>query len=168
MDWDASFKDNPAMVTVAIGSVQRMQKMMNKELSGLPAYLSPIGAASAGFAPSQKTAFALLSQIRHAANPVHLDLVPMSNGVEDMASMTPLAASKLHLQIKPFKLMSGLEAIIACQAIDLRNPTQLSQLTSMLHAQIREKIPMMQNDRAMGQDINTCAELLLLNIEKPA
>jgi len=157
-----------SLVTIAIGAVQRMQKMMNAELSDLPAYLSPVGAASAGFAPSQKTASVLLAEIRHEANPVHLNLVPMSNGVEDMASMTPLAATKLQQLIKPFKLLSGLEALVACQAIDLRKPEKMSLLTGMLHGLIRGKIPMMKEDRALGEDINTCTEILSNAIESAA
>ncbi len=113
-----------ALCGVANGGVQRMQRVMNPDLSGLPKYLSPIGGGSAGFVPSQKTASTLNTEIRHAAIPIIFNPSPISDGVEDMAPNTPSAARKLLKQLHPFNLLFGLEALVACQALDLRKPKQ--------------------------------------------
>jgi len=155
-----------SLVSLANGGVQRMQRMMNEELSGLPKYLSPIGSGSAGFVPSQKVAASLLAEIKHDANPIHPDPLAVSDAVEDMAPMTPSSARKLERQLYPFKLLMALEVLVACQAIDLRKPEKLSSLTGKLHDQIRSKVPMLFEDRPMGGDINIAAEIVSEAVSK--
>ncbi|MEM9277085.1 MAG: aromatic amino acid ammonia-lyase [Pseudomonadota bacterium] len=149
-----------ANAMVANGSVQRMQKMMNPDLSGLPRYLSPVGEGSAGMVPSQKTAGALLSEIRHGALPVAFDAAPVSDAVEDVAPMTSQAAAKLETQSKPMKLLAGLEALIACQALDLRRPEKCGKLVQELWPEIRKTVPMLEEDRSLGNDIKMAAASL--------
>jgi len=149
-----------SLAGVANGSVQRMQRIMNPDLSGLPKYLSPVGGGSAGFIPSQKTASVLNSEIRHAAQPILFDPAPISDGVEDMAPNTPSVARKLSRQLHPFRHLIGLETLVACQAIDLRKPSSKSALTIRLHKAVRDKIPMMVEDRPMGNDINLATKIL--------
>ncbi len=150
-----------ALAGVANGSVQRMQRIMNSELSGLPKYLSPVGDGSAGFVPSQKTASALNTEIRHAALPITFNPAPISDGVEDMAPNTPAAAKKLLRQLHPFNLLFGLEALIACQALGLRKPGNKSELTAKLHKAIRSEVSMLIEDKPLGQDINTVTKILV-------
>lgn len=151
-----------ALSGVANGSVQRMQRIMNPELSGLPKYLSTIGGGSAGFVPSQKTASALNTEIRHGAIPIIFNPAPISDGVEDMAPNTPATTKKLSRQLHPFKLLFGLEALVACQALDLRKPDKKSPLTTKLYKAIRAEVPMLIEDRPLGQDINTVTKILFL------
>jgi len=91
-----------ALASVATGSVQRMQRMMHPDLSDLPRYLSPIGEGSAGFVPTQKTAASLMAEIRQKAQPVFSDPTPVSDCVEDMATMTPTVQRNLHDRVNPF------------------------------------------------------------------
>ncbi len=154
-----------ALASVANGSVQRMQKMMNSELSALPKYLSPIGGGSAGFVPSQKTASVLNSEIRHAAQPIMFNPAPISDSVEDMAPNTPSVARKLSRLLHPLKHLIGLEALVACQAISLRKPPSKSMLTTQLYSAIRSEIPMMQEDRSIGDDINLATQILTSQME---
>ncbi|MEM7214336.1 MAG: aromatic amino acid ammonia-lyase [Pseudomonadota bacterium] len=149
-----------AMVGVANGSVQRMQKLMNPDLSGLPKYLSPVGEGSAGMVPSQKTAVSLLAEIRHCALPVMFDVQPVSDTVEDMAPMTSQTAEKLNRQTGPLKLLAGLEALVACQALDLRKPEVCGKITREIWPAIRQVIPMLESDRALGSEITLAAECL--------
>jgi histidine ammonia-lyase len=61
-----------AHVHLATASAQRIVKLMAPHLSGLPKYLSPVGGASAGFMPMQKTVAALLGEIRLHGQPASL------------------------------------------------------------------------------------------------
>ncbi|MGI9352204.1 MAG: aromatic amino acid ammonia-lyase [Rhizobiaceae bacterium] len=153
-----------AIAGIAAGSVQRMQKMMDPDLSGLPRYLSPVGKGSAGFVPAQKTAVALLSEIRHFALPVALEPAPVSDTVEDVAPLTPQTATKLSHQSKPMKLLAGLEALVACQALDLRKPEKCGNLSRKLWPEIRKSVPMLKIDRAIGNDIELVAGCLEYNV----
>ena len=154
-----------SFASVANASIQRMQRMMDPELSGLPQYLSPVGGGSAGFIPSQKTASVLNTEIRHAVQPILFNPAPISDGVEDMAPNTPSVARKLSRLLHPFRHLIGLEALVAAQAIDLRKPSSKSPLTTKLHEAIRSKVPMMIEDRPMGQDINTVTEIMTSELQ---
>lgn len=148
-----------ANAMVANGSVQRCQRMMNAELSGLPRYLTPEGGASAGMVPAQKTAAALLSEIRRQALPITLDAAPVSETVEDMAPMTPQAALKLADQAAALRLLAGYEALVAAQSIDLRG-IDVPPEVARLHGAIRFEIPPLGADRPLGEAIENAARVL--------
>ena len=115
-------------------AVQRIQRMMSPATSGLPRFLSPVGGDSAGMVPTAKDGpFPWPRASGTEAEPVVLEQVPVSEGVEDMAVQTPLAASKLMEQAELFRLLSGLEALVGAQALDLRRPSTMGPLTSRIH-----------------------------------
>ena len=127
----------------------RLQRLMNPDLTGLPRYLTPVGGASAGFVPLQKTAAALLGDVRRHAMPVAFDPAPVSDAVEDMAPMTAQVAEKLSAQMEPLQLLAGAEAVVAAQARDLRGLK-----ATPLHLTLREKVPFLKEDRALGADVD--------------
>ena len=141
-------------------AVQRIQRMMSPATSGLPRFLSPVGGDSAGMVPLQKTAVSLAARIRHQAEPVVLEQVPVSEGVEDMAVQTPLAASKLMEQAELFRLLSGLEALVGAQALDLRRPSTMGPLTSRIHRSIRDRVAPLDDDRSLSDDIGNAADVI--------
>ena len=151
----------PALAMMANGASQRIQKLMNPDLSGLPKYLSPIGGSSAGMVPLQKTAAALLSDIRRHASSYITDAQPVSDTVEDMAPNTPLAARKLDDLLHPFTLLISAEAVVAAQALDLQKTADPGQISREVHRQLREKIPGLEEDRACGPDVSNARDTLL-------
>ncbi len=142
-----------AHVHLATASAQRVLKLMNPHLSGLPKYLSPVGGASAGLLPLQKTAASLLAEIRLHAQPASLDAISVSEMVEDVAPQTPLAARKLATQIDLLQWLIAIEALVAAQAVDLRKPKSLGRVAKMLHSAIRNLVPTLHEDRATGPDV---------------
>ncbi|TIR96739.1 MAG: histidine ammonia-lyase, partial [Mesorhizobium sp.] len=109
-----------AIAQCAAASAARFIQLTGSTRHGLPKYLSPIGGASAGFVPLQKTVTAILAAIRHKANPVMLDFLPVSEGVEDHATQTPLAVAKCVEMIVLWRRLIALELMAAAQAVDLR------------------------------------------------
>ena len=105
--------------------------------NGLTKYLSPIGGASAGFVPLQKTATSILAAIRHKANPVMLDFLPVSEGVEDHATQSPLAVSKCAGMIALWRRLIAFELMAAAQAVDLREGLTLAPRTGAIYAAVR-------------------------------
>jgi histidine ammonia-lyase len=142
-----------AHVHLATASAQRILKLMNPQLSGLPKYLSPVGGASAGLLPLQKTVASLLAEIRLHAQPASLDALAVSEMVEDVAPQTPLTARKLATQIDLLQWLIAIEALVAAQAVDLRKPKSLGRVAKMLHAAIRAVVPTLHEDRATGSDV---------------
>jgi histidine ammonia-lyase len=142
-----------AHVHLATASAQRILKLMNPHLSGLPKYLSAVGGASAGLLPLQKTVASLLAEIRLHAQPASLDSIAVSEMVEDVAPQTPLAARKLTTQIDLLQWLIAIEALVAAQAVDLRKPKSLGRVAKMLHSAIRSLVPPLHEDRATGPDV---------------
>jgi histidine ammonia-lyase len=141
-----------ALAHLATASAYRVTKLMTPQLSGLPRYLSPVAGASAGFNPLQKTAAALHGEIRLRATPASLDALPVSDGVEDHAPQTPLTIRKLAEQLVPLRLLVAIEAMVAAQAVDLREGASVSPATRILYDAVRADVPMLTDDRETGPD----------------
>ncbi|MEX0286440.1 MAG: aromatic amino acid lyase [Paracoccaceae bacterium] len=141
-----------ANAMIAGPTVQRMQRMMDPSLSGLPRYLTPEEGASAGYVPLQKTAAALLAEIRALATPVRFDTAPVSQSVEDFAAETMAPARRLARQAVVLEELSALEAIVAAQAVELRELESMSAtLVAALDA-VRGVVPALSHDRPLGAD----------------
>lgn len=153
-----------AAVPLATGSAYRATKLMNADLSGLPKYLSPVGGASNGLNSLQKTAAAIHAEIRLKATPASLDSLPVSEGVEDHAPQTPLAVAKFGEQVRLLRMLAAIEALVAAQAVDLRGRLRLGRVTGMLFEAIRERVPMLTDDREPGWDADRLIDLF----EEPA
>lgn len=148
-----------ALTQVATASFQRIAKLLDPDLSGLPRYLSPIGGGSAGFVPVQKLCAALLGEIRLCASPASLDAMPVSDAVEDIAPQTPLAISKLERQLEPLRIIVAVEALVAAQAVDLRQGARLAAPTQRLHDAIRAHVSPLETDREPAPDIEQVVAL---------
>ncbi len=144
-----------AIAQCAAACAARFIQLTGSGRNGLPKYLSPVGGASAGFVPLQKTVTAILAGIRHKANPVMLDFLPVSEGVEDHATQTPLAIAKCAEMIVLWRRLVALELMAAAQAIDLREGLVLAPATGVIHAAVRTHVATLKEDRPLGANANT-------------
>lgn len=142
-----------ALANVAAMQVGRIVKLMQGELTQLPRYLTPVGGASAGFVPTQKTAVALYGEVRRHANPAGLDQFWVSETVEDHSPQTPLVYAKLDDQLAALERLTALEMLVAAQAVDLRKPARLGASSAKLHETIRAAVPALSQDRENGPDV---------------
>lgn len=141
-----------AVTQLAAAAVQRIIKLQTPHLSGLPKYLSPVGGASVGFNAMQKTAAALYAEIRLKAAPAALDAFPVSDTVEDHATQAMLALRKLDEQQRVYRHLVALEALVAAQAVDLRQSRQLGAGSQWVHSTVRAVVPPLHEDRPNGPD----------------
>lgn len=149
-----------AQAQAANSSAQRIVKLMMPNLTGLPKYLSPEGGASAGMVPLQKTVAALLAEIRLQAHPVSIDAMPVSDGVEDVAPQTMLAATKLARQGTSLAYLTAIEGLVAAQAIDLRSPETIGGIAKLVFDGIRAEVPMLEADRPLYTDVERILRIL--------
>jgi histidine ammonia-lyase len=141
-----------ALTHLATASVQRVIKLQNPALSGLPRYLSPVGGASVGFNAMQKTAAALHAEIRLKATPASLDAVVVSDTVEDHATHALLCVRKLDEQLRLLRHLVAIEALVAAQAVDLRGAAGLGAGTQAVFDAVRSAVAPLQADRPCGPD----------------
>jgi histidine ammonia-lyase len=150
-----------AMTQTAAMSVARLQRFLEPGLSGLPENLSRHGASRAGFAPTVKTAQALLANIQHAATPLSVDPRMGATSVEDHSTNAFTSALRLMDMLDWCCHVLAVEALAAAQACDLLgDDVILGASTSALHACIREVSPSLDDDRALGTDIERVANQL--------
>ena len=84
----------------------------------------------------------------------------MEGDIEDHASNLPLAAAKaLHLVDNLYRMV-GMEALYAAQAVDLREGVRLGRYTQIAYDTIRAAIPTMDENRAIGRDLEKAYELV--------
>ncbi|TDK32146.1 histidine ammonia-lyase [Rhizobium deserti] len=142
-----------ALAQAAAASAARFIQLTGVGRNGLPRYLSPIGGPSAGFVPMQKTVAALLASIRHKANPVMLDFLPVSEGVEDHATQSLLTIRKLGQMLTSWRLLIACEMVAAAQAVDLRQGHHCGAGTRTTYEMIRSKVLVLCEDRSLGEDV---------------
>jgi len=143
-------------------AVERVIRFMSPALTDLPLQLTRHGPAHSGFATVQKTLTALWSEIRHRANPASLDFLPVSEGIEDHATMALGTVERIAEMLDRIRYVIAIEMLVAAQAIDLRglDDRQLGVSVRALHAALRARVPMLEHDRPLGPDIDAIAALL--------
>ncbi|MBY2991152.1 histidine ammonia-lyase [Rhizobium leguminosarum] len=149
-----------AIAQVASASAARFVQLTGSGRNGLPRYLSPVGGASAGFVPMQKVVAALTAAIRHKANPVMLDFLAVSEGVEDHATQSSLVVQKLAEMLELWRQVIACEMLAAAQAVDQRPQHHCGQGTRETFDLVRQIAPAMVDDRPLGEDASALASYL--------
>ncbi len=146
-----------------LGSIseRRIEQLVNPTLSGLPAFLTPNSGVNSGFMIAQYTAASLVSENKQLAFPSSIDSIPVSANHEDHVSMGSIAALHTRKIIEHVHYILAIELLCASQAIDLTGiQDQISPTTLRAYQTIRNKIPMLSEDRELSPDINRCVELI--------
>jgi histidine ammonia-lyase len=149
-----------AMTDLSSISERRVERLVNPQLSGLPGFLVEEGGLNSGFMIAQVTAAALVSESRALSHPASVDSIPTSANKEDHVSMGPTAAWKFDRVSRNTSLVVAIEALCAAQAIDFRRPLRSSDAIERLHARIRERVPRLENDRFLHDDIESVREII--------
>ncbi|PSM40223.1 phenylalanine and histidine ammonia-lyase [Streptomyces dioscori] len=150
-----------AVTQTAAVSAERMRRLLNPALSGLPANLSPHGPERSGFAPLAKTAQALVAEIRLLSAPVSTDPRHGADGVEDDSTNASLGARRLSTMLVRLRQLLAVEAVAAAQAVDLAAPPALGRGPALLHRAIRELVPPLDEDRPCGVDVDRVTDDIL-------
>jgi histidine ammonia-lyase len=150
-----------ALTQTAAVSAERMRRLLDPGVSGLPANLSPYGPERSGFAPLVKTAQALVAEIRRLSTPVCIDPRQGADAVEDDSTNASLGARRLTTMLTRLRQLLAVEAVVAAQAVDLAAPAALGRGPEFLHRAIREVVPTLTDDRPHGVDVETVSRDIL-------
>jgi histidine ammonia-lyase len=151
-----------ALAVLANDAVSRIHRLCTPDMSGLAPLLSSAATDRAGFGPLLKPVEALRASIFHLANPV--PIVPSFNavGVEDAATFTPLAASKLMQLCEQLGYLLAYELLAGAQALDLAGPDQVAPRIAVAYQQVRGLSAFLDDDRPVGREIEAVACELVL------
>lgn len=141
-------------------SAFRVTKLMSPAASELPRFLTRHGGTHAGFATTQKTAAALEAEIRHLAVPLGPMTMPVADGVEDYAPMTPRIVAKTAMIAEHLSRLAAIELVVAAEATDQREGIRLGAGTTLAHRFVRAHVARLDDDRPMGREFEALAERL--------
>jgi len=139
---------------------RRIERLVNPQLSGLPAFLVSDGGINSGFMIAQYTAAALVSENKVLSHPACVDSIPTSANKEDHVSMGTISARKCRDVVKNTEHVIAIELLCGAQAMDLFTNMKAGEGTRVAYKIIRDVVQPLEKDRVLSKDIETIVELL--------
>jgi histidine ammonia-lyase len=157
--------DYLSMGIAELGNVseRRIERMVNPQLSELPAFLVNNGGLNSGFMIAQYTAAALVSENKVLAHPACVDSIPTSANKEDHVSMGTIAIRQCREILDNVEHVIAVEMLCAAQAYDLLTETKKiawGKGTQEAYRVIREHVTYLEKDRELGSDIENMVALI--------
>ncbi|MBU0464352.1 MAG: histidine ammonia-lyase [Proteobacteria bacterium] len=149
-----------AIAELANISERRIERLVNPQLSGLPAFLVEDGGLNSGFMIAQYAAASLVSENKVLAHPASVDSIPTSANKEDHVSMGSIAARKCRDILANTEEVIAIELLCAAQGIDLFTNIKAGDGTMAAYEVIRSRVDYMKEDRILSIDIAKVKELL--------
>jgi len=152
-----------ALAEVANVAERRIERLVNPQLSGLPAFLTPNGGLHSGFMIAQYAAAALVSENKVLAHPASVDSISSSANQEDHVSMGTIAARKAKEILFNAQNVIAIELLSAAQAIDFGDASKLGIGTSAAYNVVRSHVTKIVEDRVMSIDFNKIYDIIKTN-----
>lgn len=127
---------------------------------GLPRLLTEKGGLNSGFMIPQYTTAALVTENKSLCFPPSADSVPTSLGQEDHVSMGSISGRKFNQILGNLEKILAIELMYGAQALEFRSSLQCSKLIQKNHQLIRTKVPKLEEDRLLKDDIQNLVDLV--------
>ena len=141
-------------------SERRIERLVNPQLSGLPAFLVNDSGLNSGFMIAQYTAAALVSENKVLSHPACVDSIPTSANKEDHVSMGTISVRKCRSVIANAETVIAIELLCGCQALDLLTKGNPGKGTAAAYRVVRSRVPTLEKDRVLSRDIEAMVDLL--------
>ena len=149
-----------AVAELASISERRIERLVNPQLSDLPAFLSPDPGLQSGAMIMQYTAASLVSENKTLAHPSSVDSIPSSANQEDHVSMGTIGARHAYTIIENVRKVLAIEMICGMQAVEYRGLKKMSPHTRKFYTDGRTVVPSITKDRIFSKDIEALAKWL--------
>lgn len=149
-----------AASTLAGISERRIERMVNPDLSELPAFLAQKPGIHSGLMMAQVAAAALCNENMILSHPASVGSLPTGGGKEDFVSMGMTAALKLRTIAENVASVLAIELLAAVQALEFLRPTRTSERLQKVENLVRTITPPMQNDQPLAPMIAALTDRL--------
>lgn len=149
-----------AIADVAAISERRVERLMNPDSSGLPAFLARQPGVESGLMMLQTAVADVLTELRILASPASIHSVPTGANREDHVAMGPAAARKALKAAQLLSYVVAVELLCAAEAIEHHRPLTSSPALEKVVSAIRGKVPRLSQDRPLTADVEAVAELV--------
>ncbi|KTD64058.1 histidine ammonia-lyase [Legionella spiritensis] len=155
--------DNLALAVAEIGSnaERRIALLIDRNFSGLPAFLVKEGGLNSGFMIAHVTAASCASDNKALAHPHCVDSLPTSANQEDHVSMSTNAARRLHAMNDNTATILAIELLAACQGLEFHQPLTTSPPLHNIYQRVRDVVKPYDKDRYFAPDIAVIKEMIL-------
>ncbi|MDO8665973.1 MAG: aromatic amino acid lyase, partial [Gemmatimonadales bacterium] len=149
-----------ALADLAAISDRRIDRLMNPDTSGLPAFLARNPGIESGLMMLQTAVADVLTELRVLASPASTHSVPTGAGREDHVSMGPAAARKARRAAWCMSYVVAAELLCAAEAIEHHRPMKTGLALERAHARLRGAVPRLTKDRPLAADVEAVATLV--------
>lgn len=155
--------DNLALAIAEMGAnaERRIALLIDKNFSGLPAFLVKEGGLHSGFMIAHVTAASCASDNKALAHPHSVDSLPTSANQEDHVSMATNAARRLHEMIDNTATILAIELLAACQGLEFHKPLKTSPQLQEIYNKVRDDVAPYERDRYFAPDIAIMKQKIL-------
>lgn len=155
--------DNLALAIAEMGAnaERRIALLIDKNYSGLPAFLVKESGLNSGFMIPHVTAAACASDNKALAHPHSVDSLPTSANQEDHVSMATNGMLRLFPMIENTATILAIELLAACQGLDFLKPLTSSPQLQAYYDKVRQLVSTYDEDRFFGPDIALIKQMIL-------
>jgi histidine ammonia-lyase len=150
-----------SLCTLANVSERRIERLVNPDFSGLPAFLTPRPGVNSGLMIAQVAAAALASENKALAHPASVDTIPTSAGQEDHVSMGAWSARKAREVVENVERVLAIEWLCASQGREFHQDLTAGKGAAAARACLREIVPPLEDDRFIKPDIDAAHDRLV-------
>ncbi len=141
-------------------SERRTERLLNPDLSGLPAFLSPHPGTNSGLMIAQYTSASLVSENKVLAHPASVDSISVSGCQEDHVSMGTTAARQAMEIVRNSCHVLATELVSAVQAHRFLKRGKMGIGTKRTFDTVASVFPPLDKDRQFVGDIEAVALLI--------
>lgn len=153
--------DYATLAAAELGNISdRRSYLLLEGKYGLPKLLIESSGLNSGFMIPQYTTAALVTENKTLCFPASADSVPTSLGQEDHVSMGSISGRKFNQVLGNLENILAIELMFAAQGIEFRRPLKSSKIIEENYKILRSKVRRLEEDRLIGEDILTIAEMV--------
>lgn len=153
--------DYCTLAAAEIGNISdRRSYLLLEGKFGLPRLLTESSGLNSGFMIPQYTSAALVTENKTLCFPASADSIPTSLGQEDHVSMGSISGRKFNQVLGNIENILAVELMFAAQGLEFRRPAKCSKYVENAYNLIRTKVEKLEDDRLIGEDILSIAELI--------
>jgi histidine ammonia-lyase len=144
--------DYAAVAIADLGTIseRRVERLVNPDLSGLPAFLTPDPGMNSGMMIAQIVAASLIAENSVLAHPASVTNLPTSGNKEDHVSMGMTSALKFAQVVKNVEMIIAIELMCAAQGLDFLKPLRPGPRLAEAYSRVREVVPSLDRDAPLS------------------
>ncbi|HXG90856.1 MAG TPA: histidine ammonia-lyase [Blastocatellia bacterium] len=154
--------DYAAIAVADLGTIseRRVERLVNPDLSGLPAFLTPEPGTNSGLMIAQVAAVSLIAENNVLAHPASVTNLPTSANKEDHVSMGMTSALKFQHVVKNVEMILAIELMCAAQGLEFLKPLKPSPRLQEVYRRVRERVPALERDAPLSKYIESLVALV--------